>query len=61
VLALGDRIAVMFRGRIVGVVPPTTSREQIGLMMAGVETGTPAQPAGDGRLPGSGTRTGEGS
>jgi simple sugar transport system ATP-binding protein len=37
VLALGDRIAVMYRGRIVGVVPPTTSRERIGLMMAGVE------------------------
>ena len=26
VLAMGDRIAVMFRGRIVGVVPPTTHR-----------------------------------
>ena len=35
VVALGDRIAVMFEGRIVGVVPPTTSREQLGLMMAG--------------------------
>lgn len=36
VLALGDRIAVMYRGRVVGVVPPTVSREQIGLMMAGI-------------------------
>ena len=35
VMALGDRIAVMFDGRITGIVPPTTSREQIGLMMAG--------------------------
>ena len=35
VMALGDRIAVMFDGRITGVVPPTTSREMIGLMMAG--------------------------
>ena len=33
---LADRIAVMYRGRIVGVVPPTTSREVLGLMMAGV-------------------------
>ncbi|MGH9105937.1 MAG: ABC transporter ATP-binding protein, partial [Acidimicrobiales bacterium] len=37
VMALGDRIAVMFRGRVVGTVSPSTSREQIGLMMAGVE------------------------
>jgi simple sugar transport system ATP-binding protein len=43
VLALGDRIAVMYRGRIVGIVPPSTSREQIGLLMAGVEGGTRAQ------------------
>jgi len=35
VMALGDRIAVMYEGRITGVVPPGTSREQIGLMMAG--------------------------
>jgi len=36
VFALGDRIAVMYRGKVVGVVPPTASREQVGLMMAGV-------------------------
>jgi ABC-type uncharacterized transport system ATPase subunit len=36
VLALGDRIAVMYRGRIVGIVPATTSRDVLGLMMAGV-------------------------
>lgn len=35
VLALGDRIAVMYRGRIVGIVPPSVSREKLGLMMAG--------------------------
>jgi simple sugar transport system ATP-binding protein len=35
VLALGDRIAVMFEGRIVGTVGPTASRESIGLLMAG--------------------------
>ena len=44
VLALGDRIAVMYRGRIVGVVPPTVSRDQIGLMMAGAEAASPASP-----------------
>jgi len=36
VVALADRIAVMYRGRIVGIVPATTSREVLGLMMAGV-------------------------
>ncbi len=36
VLALGDRIAVMYRGRIVGVVPGGTDRDVLGLMMAGV-------------------------
>ncbi|MBS2961753.1 ABC transporter ATP-binding protein [Actinocrinis puniceicyclus] len=36
VLALADKIAVMYRGKIVGVVPPDTSREQIGLLMAGI-------------------------
>src|SRR5690606_38552264 len=36
VIALADRIAVMYRGRIVGVVEPDTSREVLGLMMAGV-------------------------
>lgn len=35
ILALSDRIAVMFDGKIVGVVDPTTSREEIGLLMAG--------------------------
>ncbi|KSW23562.1 ABC transporter ATP-binding protein [Cellulomonas sp. B6] len=35
VLGLADRIAVMYRGRVVGVVPAGTSREVLGLMMAG--------------------------
>jgi simple sugar transport system ATP-binding protein len=35
VVALGDRIAVMYAGRITGVVGPTASREDIGLLMAG--------------------------
>ena len=36
VFSLADRIAVMYRGKIVGIVPPTTSRENIGQMMAGI-------------------------
>ena len=36
VVALADRIAVMYRGKIVGYVPADTSREVLGLMMAGV-------------------------
>ena len=35
VYALGDRIAVMFEGKITGVVEPSISRETIGLLMAG--------------------------
>ena len=36
VVGLADRIAVMYRGEIVGVVPPDTPRNVLGLMMAGV-------------------------
>ncbi|MCU1550261.1 MAG: transporter, ATPase component [Glaciihabitans sp.] len=35
VVALADRIAVMYRGGIVGIVPGDTPRETLGLMMAG--------------------------
>lgn len=36
VYALADRIAVMYRGKVVGVVPPDVERDTLGLMMAGV-------------------------
>ena len=36
VVALADRIAVMYRGRLVGIVAPDTGRDVLGLMMAGV-------------------------
>ncbi|HWC84004.1 MAG TPA: ABC transporter ATP-binding protein [Pseudonocardiaceae bacterium] len=36
VLALADRIAVMYRGEIIGVLPAGASRDEVGLMMAGV-------------------------
>jgi len=35
-VALGDRILVMYRGRVVGIVPATTSRADLGLLMAGI-------------------------
>jgi ABC-type uncharacterized transport system ATPase subunit len=35
VVALADRIMVLYRGQIVGVVPPDTPREVLGLMMTG--------------------------
>ncbi len=54
VAALADRVAVMYRGRIVGIVPPETSREALGLMMAGVpaEEALAAAPASDGQREG---------
>jgi simple sugar transport system ATP-binding protein len=36
VAALADRIAVIYKGEIVGIVGPETSREKLGLMMAGI-------------------------
>ena len=36
VLALADRIAVMYRGQIVGIVEANTDRSKLGQMMAGV-------------------------
>jgi simple sugar transport system ATP-binding protein len=35
-LALADRIAVMYRGKIVGIVDSSATREQLGKMMAGI-------------------------
>jgi simple sugar transport system ATP-binding protein len=36
VLGLADRIAVMYRGKIVGIVDADASRAQLGEMMAGI-------------------------
>ncbi|MBB4959895.1 simple sugar transport system ATP-binding protein [Micromonospora polyrhachis] len=50
VLNLADRIAVMYRGRILGIVGPDTPRETIGLMMAGItgdDAAAGAPTAGD--------------
>ena len=41
VFALADRIAIMYRGEIIAIVPATASREEVGLYMAGIHTATP--------------------
>jgi simple sugar transport system ATP-binding protein len=35
-MELADRIAVIYKGKLVGVVPGGTSRDVLGLMMAGI-------------------------
>jgi simple sugar transport system ATP-binding protein len=35
VAALADRIMVLYRGQIVGIVPADTPRQTLGLMMTG--------------------------
>jgi simple sugar transport system ATP-binding protein len=45
IFALSDRIAVMYRGRIVGIVGPDTPWDQLGLMMAGFAPEEAAQEA----------------
>jgi general nucleoside transport system ATP-binding protein len=37
IYALADRIAVMYEGRIIAFRPPTISREELGLLMAGID------------------------
>jgi simple sugar transport system ATP-binding protein len=39
VVQLADKIMVMYDGRSMGIVPPTTSRETLGQMMAGIPHG----------------------
>jgi ABC-type uncharacterized transport system ATPase subunit len=46
VVGLADRIAVMYRGRILAIVSPSMPREEIGLLMAGITGGAAAGPAG---------------
>jgi len=47
VVELADRIAVMYRGRIVGIVPSDTPRDVLGLMMAGVPQAEAEQQAAE--------------
>jgi simple sugar transport system ATP-binding protein len=36
IVELADRIAVLYRGRLMGIVPGGTHRDTLGLMMAGM-------------------------
>lgn len=57
--SLADRIAVMYRGKIVGVVPSNTSREVLGLMMAGVSYEDAIAGQGDDATAARGVEAGE--
>ncbi|ACY99719.1 MULTISPECIES: ABC transporter ATP-binding protein [Thermomonospora] len=46
IFALADRIAVMYRGKIMAIVPPETSREDIGCLMAGTSPDAAGPPEG---------------
>ncbi|WP_342669765.1 ABC transporter ATP-binding protein [Actinoplanes rectilineatus] len=46
VVGLADRVAVMYRGRILAIVSPDTPREELGLLMAGI-TNSKQQAAND--------------
>ncbi|WP_308016457.1 ABC transporter ATP-binding protein [Jidongwangia harbinensis] len=46
IIGLADRIAVMYRGRILAIVSPDTPREEIGLLMAGITDGSAAPEPG---------------
>jgi simple sugar transport system ATP-binding protein len=54
VIGLADRIAVMYRGKVLAVVPPDTPREDIGLLMAGITGEAPAAAPADGGAPDGG-------
>ena len=47
-VALADRIMVMYRGKVVGIVPSTTQRDVLGLMMAGIAPGNGAADGSEG-------------
>ncbi len=59
VVALADRIAVMYRGRILAVVDPDIPRERLGLLMAGVTEETKVEVTEVEETGGGETVTGE--
>ncbi|GAA4061499.1 ABC transporter ATP-binding protein [Agromyces indicus] len=50
VTALADRIMVMYRGRVVGIVPGDTPRDVLGLMMAGEAPPSASAPTPEGAV-----------
>lgn len=56
VVQLADRIAVLYRGHLVGIVPAATSREVLGLMMAGVPANEAEAGAAANASPGTGSQ-----
>ena len=50
VTALADRIMVMYRGRVVGIVPGNTPRDVLGLMMAGEAPPSASAPTPEGAV-----------
>lgn len=50
VTALADRIMVMYRGKVVGIVPGDTPREVLGLMMAGEAPPSTSAPTPEGAV-----------
>jgi simple sugar transport system ATP-binding protein len=45
ILALSDRIAVMFKGQIIAIIPAAeATRESLGLLMAGIVEDQPGMP-----------------
>jgi ABC-type uncharacterized transport system ATPase subunit len=49
IMALSDRIAVMYEGHIVAFRTPSVTRQELGLLMAGAQRDEAAAPAGAGR------------
>ena len=45
VIGLADRVGVMYRGKIIGELPPTASAEEFGLLMAGQTTDSTKESA----------------
>jgi len=44
IMSLSDRIAVMFDGKIIAILPASTAtKEKLGLLMAGIRDGEPAE------------------
>ncbi len=50
--ALADRVLVMYRGKVVGIVAPDTPRDVLGMMMAGVALRRGGAGRGDAPTPG---------